>query len=383
MTSSKIRQSVLLTLLLFICFSVTAQKKPYLIVGTYTETDQSSGVFVYSFDTKTGNIKAVDSAVSSNPSFVAVAPNKKTIYVVNENADSTLRDGGAVSSFAFNKANGSLKQTSTQPSGGAHPCYVTVSNNGKWLFAANYSSGTFSEFPLNADATIGVAVNNIRHFGKGANKDRQEGPHVHGTFLTSDNKLLLVPDLGTDKIMLYDFNAGTGKLTEAKNPYIAFPGGSGPRHIAFHPSQKYLYVIQELTGSVAAFRFNASARKADLFQTISTVPDNFKGDIGSADIHVSPDGKFLYGSNRGESNTIAIYSINQATGILTLKGFQSVLGIAPRNFNFDPTGNFLLVANQRSNEIVVFKVNHQTGLLTDTGKRMKVHAPVCIKWIAQ
>ena len=352
-----------------------------MIVGTYTESDQSHGVFVYSFDTKTGNIKAVDSAVSSNPSFVAIAPNKKTIYVVNENGDATSTGGGAVSSFAFNKLNGSLKQISTQPSGGAHPCYVTVSNNGKWLFAGNYSSGTFSEFPLKPDGSIGVATNNIRHFGSGANKERQSVPHVHGTFLTNDNKLLLVPDLGIDKIMLYDFDAATGKLKEAQNPHIAFPGGSGPRHIAFHPSQKYLYAIQEITGSVAAFRFNASTGKANLFQTISTVPEDFKGDIGSADIHVSPDGKFLYGSNRGESNTIVIYSINQATGILTLKGFQPVLGIAPRNFNFDPTGNFLLVANQRSNEIVVFKVNHQTGLLTDTGKRMKVHAPVCIKWL--
>lgn len=376
----KLLPACLLLSLLFFCFTVAAQKNPYMVVGTYTANDQSSGVFVYSFDTKTGAIKAVDSVVSSNPSFVAVSANKKYVYAVNENGDSTNNAGG-VSAFSFK--NGKLKKINEQSSGGNYPCYITVSNNGKWLFAGNYGTGNFSQYPLNADGSIGTATNNIRHFGKGPNAERQEGPHVHGTFLTNDNKLLLVPDLGTDKIMLYDFDAVSGKLTEAKNPHIAFPGGSGPRHIAIHPSQKYLYAIEELTGSVAAFRFAASQSKTTLFQTISSVQEDYKGSAGSADIHVSPDGKFLYASNRGESNTLAIYSINQTTGVLTLKGFQPVLGLTPRNFNFDPTGNFLLVANQNSNDIVVFKVNHQTGLLKDTGKRVNVHAPVCIKWVTQ
>ncbi len=365
---------------LLLCSVAFAQKKPYLIVGTYT-SGKSEGVYVYQFNTKKGDSKLMDSAKSSNPSFIAISPDKKFVYAVNENADATMKNGGGVSSFSFDKKSGKLTFINNQSSGGSHPCYVTVDNTGKWLFAGNYSSGNFSLFPLNENGNIGIAKNNVQHFGKGPNTDRQEGPHVHGTFLTNDNKYLLVPDLGIDKVMTYQFDGATGNLTEAKEPFIQVPGGNGPRHLAFDPSEKHLYLVQELTGTIGAFTF--ADGKATLFQTISTLPEDYKGSLGSADIHVSPDGKFLYASNRGDADNLAIYSIDAATGILKLVGHQSTLGKTPRNFNFDPTGNFLLVANQNSDNIVIFKIDHNTGLLADTGKRINVPNPVCIKWIVE
>jgi 6-phosphogluconolactonase len=365
---------------LLLSSSSFAQKKTYMVVGTYTN-GKSEGLYVYQFNLKNATAKLVDSVKTSNPSFVAVSPDKKFVYAVNEDADSTMKNGGGVSAFSFNKKNGKLSFINKQSSGGSHPCYVTVDNTGKWLFAGNYSSGNFSLFPLGADGKIETAKNNIQHFGKGPNAQRQEAPHVHGTFLTSDNKYLLVPDLGIDKVMTYQFDAASGKLTEATEPFIQLPGGNGPRHLAFDPSEKYLYLVQELTGTVAAFTF--SNGKAKLFQTISTLPEGYTGSMGSADIHVSPDGKFLYASNRGDADDLAIYSIEPITGILKLVGHQSTLGKTPRNFSFDPTGNFLLVANQNSDNIVIFSIDHNTGLLTDTGKRINVPNPVCIKWVTE
>jgi 6-phosphogluconolactonase len=202
---------------------------------------------------------------------------------------------------------------------------------------------------------------------------------VHATVLSKDNKYVFVPDLGMDKVMIYQFNNATGKLTTAAQPYAKIAEGSGPRHFDFAPNNKYAYLMEELTGTVEAFAYNNGTLKS--IQTISSHPKDFNGTKGSADIHVSPDGKFLYCSNRGESNTIAIFKINPANGKLISTGFQSTMGLTPRNFNFDPSGNFLLVANQNSDNIVVFKRDKQTGLLSDTGKRIEVGNPVCLKWI--
>ena len=214
---------------------------------------------------------------------------------------------------------------------------------------------------------------------QGINKERQSKPHVHCTILSADNRFLFVADLGIDKVMIYAFDAITGKLAPAKIPFAKVMDGSGPRHFTFHPNNKYAYLIEELSGNVVTYQYNNGSLKN--IQQISSMPANDTSFAGSADIHVSPDGKFLYASNRGTSNTIAIFKINQQTGKLTLVAHQSTLGQTPRNFNFDPTGNFLLVANQNSDEVVVFKRDKLTGLLTDSGNRIGVGKPVCLKWI--
>ncbi|HMO60907.1 MAG TPA: lactonase family protein [Ferruginibacter sp.] len=371
------KQLLPLTLLLQ-TLSITAQKPVHLIAGTYTG-GKSEGIYVYQFNPKNGKSKLLGSTTISNPSFIAVSPDKNYVYAVTEDANSN-NNGGGVAAFRFDKKNGKLQPLNQTLSRGNHPCYVACDATGKWLFAGNYSSGNFSVFPLLQDGSIGTVQQTIQHRGSGPNTERQEAPHVHGLFLNAANTRLYVPDLGIDKVMLYHFDAVSGALTTAQPPHIPLPGGSGPRHLSIHPSGKYVYVAAELTAAVAVF---ALTEKNDykFLQTISAVPENYTGSLSAADIHVSPDGKYLYASCRGEANSIAIYTINPYTGVLAIAGHQPALGIKPRNFNFDPSGNFLLVANQDSNSIVVFKIDHSTGLLTDTGNRIEIPNPACIQWI--
>jgi 6-phosphogluconolactonase len=367
----------ILLLSIFISTIVVAQKKPYLLVGTYT-SGKSEGIYVYSFNEKNAIADLVSTAKIKNPSYLAVSADKKTVYSVVETADTTDGvAGGGVTAFSF--ADGKLTAMSTQLSGGTNPCYVSVTKSGKWVFAGNYSSGTLSVFPVATGGDIKAASQVIAHTGTGPNKDRQEGPHVHSTVLSPDNNYLFVPNLGIDKVMIYRFNNSTGKLSPAPVPFVKTAPGSGPRHFDFAPNKHYAYLMEEMAGNVVAYAYNNGTLKQ--IQSISSIPANFKGDVGAADIHVSPDGKFLYCSNRGDGNTITIFSINQNTGKLVLVGHQSTLGKTPRNFNFDPSGNFLLAANQGSDEIVIFKIDKKTGLLTDTGKRIEVPNPVCIKWV--
>lgn len=350
----------------------------YLLVGTYT-AGRSEGIYVYKFNSVTGDVDPVSMIKTPNPSYLAVSPNEKFVFAVHEIAQGG--NGGEIASFSFNKNTGVLTFINQQLSGGDHPCYVSVDKTGKWVAAGNYTSGTLAVLPANNEGYLGIATTVIRHSGYSVNSERQAGPHVHCTVFSGDNKYLFVSDLGIDKLMIYPFDAKKGKLDEAKSETVMTEAGAGPRHFTFHPNNKYAYLIEELSGSISAYRY--SKGKLELTQNISAQPPEYTGPVGSADIHVTPDGKFLYASNRGESNTIGIFSIAKKTGMLTLIGHQSTLGKTPRNFNFDPSGNFLLVANQNSDEIVIFKRDKQTGLLTDSGKRIRVGSPVCIKWISK
>ena len=355
-----------------------AQQQYYLVTGTYT-SGKSQGIYVYQFNSSDGSAKAVSSVKISNPSFVAVSPDEQFVYSVEEDAAKNGKSG-EITAFSFNKKTGILGFLNRQPTGGDHPCYVSVDKTGKWVAAGNYTSGSLSILPVQANGSLGAATTIIKHEGSGPNKSRQASPHVHCTFFSPDNRFLFVPDLGIDKVMIYAFDETTGKLTTAKQPFALSEPGTGPRHICFHTSNKYAYLIQELSGTVTVFKYKNGKLKSK--QRIGSMPAGDTSFAGSADIHVSPDGKFLYASNRAESNTIAIFSINQKNGKLSLIGHQSTLGKTPRNFNFDPTGNFLLVANQNSDKIVVFKIDKDTGLLTDTNNNIDVGKPVCLKWIS-
>lgn len=354
-----------------------APSEYYLLVGTYTTTSagKSEGIYVYKFNSTTGEATLVNKVATDNPSYLAVSPNQKFVYAVNEGAN----DKGSIAAFSFNNSNGSLNYINSQSSGGDHPCYVAIDKTGKWVTSGNYSGGSLAIFPVEKNGALGKSISKIQHEGYSVNQDRQTAPHVHSTVFSKDNKYLVVPDLGIDKLMIYSFNAKNGQLNPAKIPFQMTEAGAGPRHFDFTPNGKYGYLMEELSGAVSAYRY--SNGELHLIQNISALPGDYKGSVGSADIHVSPDGKFLYASNRGESNTIAIFKIDPKTGMLVPVEHQSTLGKTPRNFNFDPTGNFLLVANQNSDEIVVFKVDKTTGLLTDTQKRIQVGKPVCIKWI--
>ena len=347
----------------------------YLLVGTY-DSPKSEGIHVYKFNSNDGSVKEISSIKTSNPSFIAISPDQNFVYAVHENGKDNK--GGEVAAFTFNNKTGQLTFINQQSTGGDHPCYVETDKTGKWVFAGNYSSGSLSVFPVEETGRLFPAGSVIQHTGFGKSLQRQQAPHVHCTLISPDNKFLFVPDLGIDKVMIYQFDTHTGKLTTGKQSFVASEPGSGPRHFTFHPNNKYGYLIEELSGTVVAHKYKKGKLKR--IQRISTMPAGDTSFAGSADIHVSPDGKFLYASNRSNSNTIAIYSINNK-GKLTLISHQSTLGKGPRNFNFDPSGTFLLTGNQNSDEIVIFKRDTLTGLLSDTGKRIAVGKPVCIKWI--
>lgn len=369
------RKSFLALFVLF-SFCATAQNF-YLFIGTYS-TKGSKGIYVYRFNAATGTAQWVSNTDSVvNPSYLAIAPNEKNVYAVNETHG---QNSGQISSFAFDRTTGKLSFINQQTTGGDDPCYVSVSKNNKWVAAANYSGGSAVIFAANSDGSLQPYTTLFQDSGHGAIPSRQEKAHVHSAVFSPDYDYLFTPDLGVDKIMIYKFNAASPTpLTPASPAYISVGAGSGPRHFTFHPNKKYAYVIEELSGSIGVYKYNNG--KLILLQHIATHAANYKGNIGSADIHISPDGRFLYASNRGDENTITIFAVNPATGLLKLKGYQSTKGKTPRNFVIDPTGNYLLAANQESDNVVIFKRNKQTGMLHKTGKEIKISMPVCLQML--
>lgn len=340
----------------------------YLIVGTYTKKD-SEGIYTFTFDENTGDFVPVDTVSGgSDPSFLDVAPNKKFVYAVNET------NGGSVEAFSF--ADGKMASLNIVSSGGAHPCHIEIDKSGKWAVVGNYTGGNLAILPIGENGLLSEPTQVIQHSGSGLNKERQEKPHVHSVNISPSNKDVFVPDLGIDKVMAYRLNAETGELVEGNHQAVS--AGSGPRHFTFHPNGKFAYVIQELTNTVTVFNYTDS--KLTEIEEVSTLPEGFDGKSNCADIHISPDGKFLYGSNRF-SDTIVSYKIDEATGKLTILGQTPVEGKTPRNFTISPTGKWVLVANQDSDNIVIFSRNTETGAIAPTGNEIKVSMPVCLKWV--
>jgi 6-phosphogluconolactonase len=367
------RSSLLLLLVLLTCSSIA--QSYHLFIGTYTDSG-SKGIYVYSFNASTGKAEWISNTEGIvNPSFLTIAPDKKHIYAVTETA---TNDPGSISAFTFDRSSGRLIFINKQKSGGANPCYVTVDRKNRWVIVGNYTGGSLAALPINADGSLLPYSQLIQHTGPSINKTRQDKPHVHCTILSPDQKFLFTPDLGTDKVMIYAFNPKAKQpLTAADPAYAASEPGSGPRHITFHPNKKFVYLAEEISGTVVAYQYKKG--KLSFVQRLATHASDYKGAPGSADIHVSPDGKYLYVSNRGDENNIAIFSISAETGLLTPAGYQSTEGKTPRNFIIDPTGNYLLVANQNTDNIVIFKRDKETGLLTKTGEEIKVSKPVCLQ----
>lgn len=364
----------LLVILLSIYCCPMAQSY-YLFIGTYT-TGESKGIYVYRFNTGTGKAEWVSNTEGVvNPSYLDIAPDKKHIYAVTETA---RNNSGSVSAFAFDPSSGQLSFINKQSSGGDNPCYISVNKSNKWVVIGNYSGGNLSVFPVNKDGSLQPFSQSIQHTGKSVNEKRQEAPHVHSTVFSPNQDFLFTPDLGMDKVMIYKFNPDLPRpLEPAKPSFTATEPGSGPRHFIFHPNHKFAYLIEELSGTVVAYQYNKGQLK--ILQRIAAHPEDYKGTPGSADIHISPDGKFLYASNRGDENNLAIFSVDLKTGKLMSRGYQPTLGKTPRNFMIDPSGKYLLVANQSTNNIVIFERNQQTGLLRETGEQIKVPNPVCLK----
>jgi len=355
-------------------------------VGTYTGKG-SEGVYVYRLDSSTGALTYVSKTAGlENPSFLAIDPRGRCVYAVRESGGSAGRKGGAVIALSRNPATGELTILNEQPSGGQGPCYITVDRDGRFLLVANYGSGHVAILPVADDGRLQPAGSVVQHEGSSVNPTRQKEPHAHCIVLDAGNRFALAADLGIDKIMVYRFNSEPGKLLPNDPPFAQSKPGSGPRHIAFHPNGKYVYVIEELSSTVTVFAYDADSGTLKPFQAgdakccVSTLPEGFQGTNTCADIHVHPSGRFLYGSNRGH-NSIAIFAIDDKTGGLRLLGHEPTQGKTPRNFAIDPSGTFLLVANQDSDTIVSFRINQEVGTLTATGQVCRVSMPVCLKMV--
>ena len=350
-------------------------KNFYLLIGTYSNQEKTNGIHVYTFDATTGEFSEKSKFTDiTNPSYLAVSKDRKNVYAVSEGGA-----GKGTNAFAFDIASGKLTYLNSGSSGGNGPCYVSVDDKKQTVFAANYGGGSLSATRLNSDGSLSGDIQVIQHEGTGVNKSRQDKPHVHSVILSPDDRYLLVQDLGTDKVSVYRYDPQAAKpLTPAEPAFATVKPGGGPRHLTFHPNGKYAYVILEMGGDIVGFDYKNG--KLTPKQTITMLSPGFKGDVGAADIHISPDGKFLYGSNRGEANEIVIYSIDKK-GMLTYVGREHSMIATPRNFAIDPTGNFLLVANQNSNDVVIFRRDQKTGLLTPAGNRIQVDKPVCLKFV--
>jgi 6-phosphogluconolactonase len=343
----------------------------FAYAGTYTR-QKSKGIYVYRFDAATGKLTGgALAAETSNPSFVAVSPDQKYLYAANENGK------GMVTAFAIDAATGHLKMLNSVSATGSGPCHVSVDKTGKLVFVANYNDGTAAAFPVKADGSLGEAAWNIRNSGSSVDKARQAGPHAHSANISPDNKFMLLNDLGLDEILVFKIDPAKASVTPNDPPFAKVAPGSGPRHLVFSTNGKFAYAINEMLATITAFKWDAAHGKLDEVQTVSTVPAGYSGPKSTAEIAVHPNGKFLYGSNRG-NNTIAAFNIDGSTGKLTMIDTFPSGGKTPRSFAIDPSGKFLLSAGQDSDNIAGFTIDTKTGRLTATGDSVEVGAPVCI-----
>jgi len=361
-----------------------AHGKYLFFVGTYTQDGSTSkGIYAYRYDAASHEITDLGvAAETTNPSFVALNPNGKYLYAVNELQNYKGPNSGGVSAFSVDSSTGKLTFLNEVPSRGADPCYITVDKTGKWVLVANYTGGSVAVFPVLADGKIGEAKTFVQHTGHGADPKRQEGPHAHSINLSPDNRFAYVDDLGLDQLLVYKFDGAKGTLTPNDPPYVKLDPASGPRHFALAPSGKFAYVVSEMKGTVTVFSIDSRTGTPHTLQTVSTLPEGFKGDIEDAEIAVHPSGKFLYASNRGDGNSIAVFAIDGSRGTLTPVEYASTQGKTPRSFEIDPTGTLLFAENQQSNNIVIFKIDQQTGKLTPTGKVLDLPSPVDVKFLA-
>ena len=288
------------------------------------------------------------------------------------------KPGGGVSAFFIAPETGALTLLNQRPSHGTSPCHVSVDNTGKFVLVANYGSGSVSVYPIQDNGQLGEATDFIQHEASDIEPERRKAPHAHSIIPDPANRHAVAPDLGLDRIMIYRLDLVLGKLKPNEEPWVQIKAGAGPRHFVFHPSRRYAYVINELDNTVIAFTYDEAHGILREMQTVTTLPEDFAGTSYCADVHITPSGKFLYGSNRGH-DSIVIFAIHEGTGELTYVGHEPTQGKNPRNFAIDPTGTFLLAANQDTDTIVTFRLDRQTGELVSTGHVTEVPTPVCVK----
>lgn len=363
---------------------MVANRAPFVFVGTYTRrespvAERAEGIYVYRLDPASGRLSLATTAAGlTNPSFLALSPDRRFLYAVNEVSEDGGEPGGAVSAFAVDAETGTLTRLNHQSTRGAGPCHLSVDATGRFVLVANYSGGSVAMLPIDDDGSLRPASDFHQHTGSSVNERRQKEPHGHSITLTPDNRFALACDLGLDKVLVYRLDRETGKLVPNSPPAASTHPGAGPRHLDIHPSGRFVYVINELDSTMTAFRYDSTGGTLTEIHHLTTLPEDYDGTSYCADVHVAPSGRFVYGSNRGH-DSIVIFAIDQDSGRLTLVGHEPTRGSTPRNFALDPTGTYLFAANQSSDTIVVFRIDQSTGQLTATGDVVETPSPVCLK----
>lgn len=366
------------TLLFVACLN---RKVPYFPAA------RGKGLTVFSFNEATGALtKLSDETGADNPNYLAIHESNRCIYAVSDVAG---QNEGVIIAYQFNPATRRLRYINRQGTSGSLPAYASLDQTGKFLLIANYSMAVappdgspdqaIAVMSIRTDGGVGTPVTSRAHSGSGPNAQRQQRSHAHCIRATPDNRYVVVADLGIDKLMTYRFDGNFGELTPGEVPYLDLPPGSGPRHFVFHPSARFAYVINELEASIATLSFDQFSGNFQILDVVPTLPAAYREVSDCADLQISPNGRFLYGSNCGH-NSIAIHAVNQSTGRLMLVGHQSTLGETPRNFAIDPSGRYLVVANQNGDLLIVFRIDDRTGRLADTGEHVEIGTPMCVKF---
>jgi 6-phosphogluconolactonase len=347
-----------------------------MYVGTYTGA-QSKGIYAFRFDDSSGALTPLGLvAETPSPSFLTRSSDGRFVFAVNEISSFGGERSGSVTSFAVDRATSKLTAINTESTRGAAPCHLMLDRTGRFLAVANYSSGSFAILPVGADGRLAPVSSLVANEGSGPNRQRQEGAHAHMVRFDPENRFLYGADLGLDRVFVYHFDPSSGKPVANNPPSASVAPGAGPRHVAFHPNGHFAYVINELASTITAFGWNPAAGTLTPMGTVSTLPAGFAGNNSTAEIAVHPNGKFVYGSNRGH-DSIAVFSVAESGGLQFVEAV-STRGRTPRNFELDPTGRWLLAANQDSNTVAVFRIDATTGKLTATGDPVDVGSPVSL-----
>ena len=359
-------------LFLLLLAAFAAEAKQFIVfTGSYTRGN-SKGVYSYGFDSATGRLTPIGLAGETpNPSYIVIHSNRRWLYAANELPNGTIS--------AFRIEGSKLTPINVVSGNGAVTCYLSIDKTGKYLLAANYTGGNVGSFPIRADGSLGEAITMIKHEGSGPHA-RQRQPHAHSINISQNNRWAVAADLGTDRLYINGFDGATGVLTARPEQAAKLKPGSGPRHFAFHPNRRLAFSINEIASTLTSWRFDESAGTLMEIQTETTLPAGFSGENTTAEVVVHPNGKWVYGSNRGH-HSIAVFQVDPASGKLSARGQVSSGGAWPRNFNIDPTGHFMIVANERSDSLVVFRINPANGDLTPTGVKVDAGAPVCVKFL--
>lgn len=350
----------------------------FVYIGTYT-TASSKGIYMFKFDAGTGESGTpVLVAEAKNPSFLEISHDGRFLYAVNETDRFDGQPGGSVSAYAVDEATGTLKLLNSVGTRGSGPCHLAIDPSNRCLVVANYGGGSVAAYRVGSDGRLSEPTSFFQHRGRSVNPRRQEGPHAHGVTFDREGRFVFVPDLGLDQILIYRVMAADGVLVQNEPAFVSVTPGSGPRHFVFHPNGRFAYVINELANTVCAFEYDSAKGSLREIQRVSTLPDGYVGENTTAEIEIEPRGRYLVASNRGH-DSLATYAIAD-DGTLRLVGHASTRGKTPRNFAFDPSGDWLWVGNQASNQLVLFRFRPDTGGLEATGKVIELGAPVCVKY---